>query len=438
MSRSRLALDAAVQSAGEVLARRGARFEVFARLGQTTVVTRDADGEWRRGATREVGVACRVAVGGRAGFAAAAGSGARAGREAARAALEAMVPDLDPLPPRDALGTAPAPPPAAVIDLEAQESFAREIAARLDRARAGLQLARVRTLGGASTATLATGEGFRARAEASGVVVELLVAPERGPWRHFHFAAREFATLDLDALARRAVDATLLTMAGPSAPHALADVLLAPAVAAPLVVALAQELVRPRDGASAPLRAGRVSRAWRLTDQRAGPEGLLPLPCDGEGMPSADLELIGTGRIGPPHATWADAQRTGAAAGGAVRPSYRHPPATGPANLVVTGAPGTSQARLLERLDNGFYLAVPAGPVRVEPGRLAFALRAAAVAIRRGRPVAAHPLVELRGSIRRLLAGLEAAGDDGEAFSLACAVTTPSLLFRRLGIASLA
>ena len=64
-----------------------------------------------------------------------------------------------------------------------------------------------------------------------------------------------------------------------------------------------------------------------------------------------------------------------------------------------------------------------------------FGVHAAAVALREGRPVAAHPLVELRGSFRRLLAGLLAAGADSESFSLSCAVTTPSLLFHRLEIA---
>jgi hypothetical protein len=43
--------------------------------------------------------------------------------------------------------------------------------------------------------------------------------------------------------------------------------------------------------------------------------------------------------------------------------------------------------------------------------------------------------VTLRGSLRRLLGALAAAGGDSESFSLACAVTTPSLLFRRLEIA---
>jgi hypothetical protein len=83
---------------------------------------------------------------------------------------------------------------------------------------------------------------------------------------------------------------------------------------------------------------------------------------------------------------------------------------------------------------NGFYLAVPAGAVRVDATEGRFGVQAAAVALQDGKPAATHPLVELRGSFRRLLAGLLAVGADSESFSLGCAVTTPSLLFRRLEI----
>ena len=118
-----------------------------------------------------------------------------------------------------------------------------------------------------------------------------------------------------------------------------------------------------------------------------------------------------------------------------MRPSYRHPPVPGPANLVVLAETSVSQPELLRLLNAGFYLAVPAGPVRVEPVTGRFALRAAAVAVRDGRPTTAHPLVELRGSFPRLLRGLAATGGDTESFSLAGAVTTPSLLVRRLEVA---
>ncbi len=289
----------------------------------------------------------------------------------------------------------------------------------------------VRGLTGSSAAALATGEGFHALASAGGVVLELLVAPPEGPWRHFHFAAPALADIDPGAVAERAREVALLATRGRPPARQLADVILAPAVAAPLVAALAQWLTAAAD----PIGAVRVSRAWRLVDDRPGPEGLLPLPWDGEGLPARRIELIAGGAVRERLATWAEAERAGGVPGGAVRPSYRHPPHAGPANLVVLPEPALRQSELLARVEHGFYLAVPAGAVRLDVASGRFELRAAAVAVRRGKPATAHPLVTVRGSLRRLLGALVAVGGDSESFSLACAVTTPSLLLRRLEIA---
>jgi PmbA protein len=427
-------LAPALHSASEELARRTVRFEVFARLGETVHLARAQDGSLERRETRELGVACRVAARGRAGFAAAAGSAARAGRQAALAALDAVLPAPDPLPPGEVLGTSGSDLVHAVADPEARELFASELAAACTAEAPRVRLVQTRLLTGTSTAALATGEGFVARAGAGGAVVELLLAPPAGPWRHFHFAAPLLADLQPEILARRAVEASLLATQGDPPPRQLADVLLAPAVAAPLVVALAQHLAREENDADALARA-RVSPAWHLVDERPGPAGLLPLPWDGEGLPARRIVLITGGRLHERFATWERAQRTGEHPGGAVRPSYRHPPRPGPANLVVLPATAARQPDLLAQLGDGFYLALPAGAVRVDQASGRFALRTAAVAVSGGRAVRAHPLVDLRGSFRRLLGGLAATGGDAESFSLASAVTTPSLLFRRLEVA---
>ena len=431
MRQSDPALDAAVASASEELARRRARFEVFARLGESTQFVRSPDGNWLQRHTREVGAACRVARDGKTGFAAAAGTGAKAGREAAQAALASLLPGPDPLPPRRVLGTSPTPP-SPPTDPRQQDAFAHELAAALGGRDVGL--VQLRSLVGTSATLLATVDGYLGKASAGGAVVELLLAPPSGPWRHLHFAVRDLGELDPLLLAERAREAALLAVRGSQPPRALADVLLAPAVAAPLVAALANRVATGTgDFAAAP--ATRVSRVWHLVDERAGPGGLLPLPFDGEGLPARRIELLGAGRIGERLATWADGQRDGVEPGGATRPSYRHPPAAGPANLVVLAADAKSPQQLLVALEDGYYLALPAGSVRLDAGSDRFALRAAAVTIRGGRAVATHPLVELRGSFRRLLAGLKAVGNDPASFSLACAVTTPSLLFRHLEIA---
>jgi len=422
----------AIHSASEELARRGVRFEVFARVGESAHLVRDQDGALERRESREVGVACRVSGDGRAGFAAAAGGGARTGRQAALAALDAMLPSPDPLPPQAVLGSSGSALAHVPADPVQQEAFAQVIASTFEHAGSGSTLVQLRLLGGTSSAALATGEGFLARAAAGGAAVELLVAPPTGPWRHFHFAAPALSDLDPEALARRAIEASLLATEGAAPARQLADVLLAPAVAAPIVVALAQHLAHEAKDNN---ERARVSKSWNLVDERPGPAGLLPLPWDGEGLPARRIVLASGGHLRERFATWERAQRTGEQPGGAVRPSYRHPPVPGPANLVVLSLTALRQPELLALLENGFYLALPAGAIRVEQATGRFALRAAAVEVRQGRPAAAHPLVDLRGSFRRLLSGLAATGGDAESFSLASAVTTPSLLVRHLEVA---
>lgn len=426
-------LAAALEAAAEELARRRVRSEVFVRAGENAQVVHTHDGARERRESRELGVACRVSGRGRAGFAAAAGSASRAGRHAALTALAAMRAAPDPLPPREILGSSGSALAHAAAPPEAREHFASAVVAACG-ASAGVRLLQLRLLTGTSTSALATGDGFLARATAGGAVVELLLAPPEGPWRHLHFAAPALADLVPETLARRAVEASLLATRGGAPPRQLADVLLAPAVAAPLVVALAQHLAREASGGDSLARA-RVAPAWQLVDERPGPAGLLPLPWDGEGVATRRIVLVAGGSLGQRYATWERARRTGERPGGAVRPSYRHPPHTGPANLVVLPAGAARQEDLLARLENGFYLALPAGSVRVDHPSGRFALRAAAVAVSRGRAFAAHPLVDVRGSFRRLLGGLLATGGDLESFSLGCAVTVPSLLFRRLEIA---
>jgi predicted Zn-dependent protease len=424
-------LLAALHSAAETLAGHDVRFEAFARLGESVQLHRERDASVEKRSSREFGVACRVAGGGRAGFAAASGSGARAGRDAARAALATMRPAADPLPPRSVLGSSGTALPFRTPDVGQLAALVEDVAGGFAAGRHGVTLVQIRGLAGSSAAAIATGEGHHALASAGGAVLELLLAPREGPWRHFHFAAPALADLDAAVAVERAREAALLATRGTPPERQLTDVLLAPAVAAPLVVALAQDLTADRGRPP----GAKVARAWRLVDDRPGPAGLLPLPWDGEGLPSRRIELIGDGTVHEPLATWADAARTGGTPGGAVRPSYRHPPHAGPANLVVRPERALPQTELFARLEQGFYLAAPAGAVQLDAASGRFVLRAAAVAIRHGKPVAAHPLVTLRGSLRRLLGALVATGGDSESFSLACAVTTPSLLVHGLEIA---
>ena len=209
----------------------------------------------------------------------------------------------------------------------------------------------------------------------------------------------------------------------------------APPVAARLVAALALAAGSGRlaghSGRGGARRAGGAQ--WHVVDERAGTAALLPLPCDGEGIPVRRIELIAGGRPSGRWSTWAQAAAAGTPPGGAVRASYQEEPHAGPANLLVLAAQRHPHGKLLALLDRGFLLDFPAGEVQVAGD--AFALRAAAFAVAAGRLTGTHPLVELRGSFRRLLHALAAVGDDERSFSRECTITTPSLLLRGLEIA---
>lgn len=421
----------AVHSAVEELRHRSLRFEVFARAGESLHLRRHGDGSWERRRSREVGVSCRVAGDGKAGFAASSGSSARAGREAARAARGTMLPGPDPLPPRDLLGCLAVPRrplPSTADELEAlAHAFATALTAWGDR----LRLVDLRVVEGVSSSLLATGEGFSCGTEAGGGVVEALLAPAHGPLRLVHWAARAVHDLDPGRLVPAVGDTALALARGHGVRRQLADVVLTPPAAARLVAALAHAAAA---GIAEPTGPGRRrgDGGWHVVDERAGERALLPLPCDGEGFPGRRLEIIAGGAVAGGWATWAQSRAGGRAPGGAVRPSYQDEPQAGPANLVVLAEHPQPREALLQRLGRGFLLDLPDGDVRVEGG--AFTLRAAAVAITGGKRDGAHPMVELRGSLRRLLAALDGVGDDDASFSFDCTVTTPSLLLRGLEV----
>ena len=433
MSNGSSTLPPAAESAAAVLAAAGGRWEVLARHSHTLSVRWGAGGREER-TNEESGVACRVTKPRGAGFAAASGRGARAGRQAAEAALHAVLPGPDPLPPVGVLGWSPVPPPPP----SATAQRLHEVAARQRHAferYAGIELMELRMSSGEAHSHLFTGEGHAAQAHVTGAVAELVLAAKAGPARLVRWAGPSIEDLDVAALAERSSEAVLVCSRGATVDRRLADVVLAPAAAAPLVLALVERLQHASGNPADPLRSMRVAVPWRLVDERAGPEGLLPQPFDGEGLPSRSHPLLAEGCVGPPLLTWGEAAPVQRVAGGAVRPSYRQAPCGGPANLVVHPTRPLPARALLEHLDDGFWVDLPAGPVQVDASGERFTLRAAGVAVTAGRPMSSYPVVELRGTFRRLIGGLAATGLDSESLSLAAAVTTPSLLVRKLEIA---
>ena len=415
-------LRPAAEAALDELRRAKVRHEIFAKEGETYSLRWRADRRERRHA-RQAGVACRLAGGGTRGFAAVAGTAAAAGRAAARAALALAYLGADPLPPRRLLGCATVPPQPSAPTADEAERFAAQLADAL--AARALQIEELRVVTGWSQALLVTGEGFAGTVDASGALVEVRTGGGQLPGSVVHRAVPVLSEA-LIAVLTEAVAATAVLPARVAAPRrGLHDVLVAPEVAAHLLLALLDLL-----GADLHRRR-HVSPAWQLVDARAGPGGLLPLPFDGEGIPSRTVPLVVGGRLGRPARTWQEAEGVAAQAGGAVRASYADPPASGPANLVMT--PGTEPAAALTaRLADGWHLRAMAGAVQLDRARDCLTVPALGVRVCHGDAVQVWPRVELRAGCSRLLAALEAVGDDPASVSLRAAVTTPSLLFRQL------
>lgn len=421
----------AAESAVAVLAGAGRRWEVLTRSSHTLVLRWWAGG-WEERANEESGIACRVATSRASGFAAASGIGARAGRRAAELALGCLLPGPDPLPPPAVLGCTPVPPEPPSAERAWLRSFGEDLRRAFCRFRE-VDLLELRMVSGEARNQILTGEGYGATGCLGGGQLEVVVAAREGPARLLQWAGPGFAGFDVDAFAQRAAETVLVYQRGARTGRQLADVLLAPAAAAPMVLALVEQLQHaPTDHG---LRRSNPAPGWHLVDERAGPEGLLPLSFDGEGLPSCAHPLLAEGRIGPHLQSWAEACPSGGGAGCAIRPSYRQAPRGGAANLVVHPHRPRSERELLEQLEDGYWVDLPAGSVRVDATGERFALRVAAVAVKAGRPAFSLPVVELRGTFRRLVGGLAATGLDSQSFSLSAAVTTPSLLFRRLEIA---
>ena len=424
----------AVEAAASELFRGCDRFEVFARAGTIVSVRRDSSGWWEQRVSREIGVACRAVARGGVGFAAAAGSSARTGREAARAALEGLAPGEDPLPPAEVLGVSEVPQVQAVAELASLDDFARTLVARVVARSASVSVLDVRAMGASSETIMLRSERFVATSRGAGVVVELLAAGPEGPARLLHFSARALEELDPEICAERAVETVLLTAAGTRPPCGFVDVVAGPAVAAELVAALARHMVTCRLEGWHHLSRAHVAPEWLLLDARAGEAGLMPQPFDGEGLPSRDVTLLADGHQHDVPLAWAASKALGAPSGGAARLSYRTLPVSAAANLVVHAQVPLPLPELLSRLGDGLYLVLPASPVRCSERHGRFAVSCGAVLVAGGKPVSGCPLVEVRGSFRRLLSALEACGGDTERFALTLAVTTPSLLLRRLEV----
>jgi PmbA protein len=421
------------------------RWEIYAKASFTREVEVAPSAPLRVIEVEETGVAVRSLREARMGFAAASGLGNDASRRAVEGALAAETGvDGDPLPPRRLLGTSEVGPSRALPPrgwaTHAGQELARAVA---DLSGNHLRLRRAIFQEGAFGWILATGDGWVARHEdvSTTLLAEVEAVDDRsGVWRDWvHIADPD--TFDLEAAAARITDRALLTRSRVATDSGLRDLILHPEVSAQLLAAMAPLfLATPEtEDLLPPLLDGEgrlASSALTLVDDRRDWEAPLTGPCDGEGIPARRTLLLDEGVPRHRVASFRDARRCGETPrGGAVRLSYRDYPATGIANLKVLNGEGVPASELLGAADRALYLLRPLAPVSCRPLDDSYRIVASGVWLD-GRQVRGwHPVVELKGSLGRLLRRIEVVGTDLRWFQAerGC-VGAPSLLIRRQAV----
>ncbi len=424
----------AAGEARDALARAGVpRWELYAKASEWEEVSRQPGRDDTTVHCRETGLAVRTRRAGKTGFAAASGGDPAVWRDTVQRALATERPDpVDPLPPASALGTVP----VRKADALPEPGWGRETLHRLETeigavSSGRLRLVRSTVRTGSSGWLLHTAEGFSVnhRTTACLLVAEIAaLEPGLPVWRRVLPLAAPLEA-DMAELARRLVNPFLLLREARPRSTGIADILLDSAVAAHLLAGIVPLLLAPRADPAPGERIG--SALLDLVDDRPGEAGPLVAPCDGEGIPSRRIRLVERGVLRRRLACHREAQRGGGEAGGAVRRSYREPPVTGIANLLLEPHSGLPGEALVGAAESAFSLLNLAGPPEIDLEEDRYRLTGTGITLDRGRVEAWHPLAEVRGRVSRLLERLEATGATVSWHQTAAGVVgTPPLLFR--------
>ena len=390
----------------------------------------------------ETGVSVRSWRAGRAGFAAASGLGTQASRQAVEGALAAELPlSFDPLPPPRLLGISDVRPPREMPATGWATHLGTELAQTInDAAGNHLKMRRAIIAEGAFGWILATDDDWVARHEdtSTSILVEIDVAGDRfGVWREWlHIPDPE--NVDIKAVADQITNRAVLTTSPVTTDSGLRDLIFHPEVSAQLLAAIAPLFLagETSDRALPDLldRHGQLAaQALTVVDDRLDPNAPITGPCDGEGLPSQRILLLDQGVPRHRLASFRDATRYGdAPRGGALRLSYRDYPRTGIANLMVDTTAGIPAGKLLSSARRALYLLRPLASVACDPATDSYRIIASGVWLDGTAVRGWHPVVELRGSLGRLLRRIEAVGTDLRWFQTdqGC-VGAPSLLVRR-------
>jgi predicted Zn-dependent protease len=256
--------------------------------------------------------------------------------------------------------------------------------------------------------------GFRSRAAA-------LYLEAAGPWKgsegaSFYLAEREARRFNPAALARNVANRLVLENEGTAPDRDRGEMLLAPAVAVRLLVALLPMLVGPegKDVAkSLRDRSGRIgSQRLSLIDDGRYAGGVLEAPVDGEGTPTREVVLVEEGTFRQPLRSWRGAAPPDRVVGCVRRPSWRDVPRIGCSHLYLRPAPEVPAAELLSSVARGYYLVDTTGGGRFDFQEDRFCLPVCGLVLRQGRADAPVGGAWLCGAVSSFLRGIQAVARD--------------------------
>lgn len=317
-------------------------------------------------------------------------------------------------------------PPSTPADLDAPlvgegeglrllASLGRE----LDSALPGARLLRAALEDGWSEGELASSRGVRARTRhrVAALHVEARGGGKASPAVALYLAAREARRFDPLSIARRLAVRLEIAAAPLAEPFEAPEVVLAPPVAARLLLGLAPLWIgsqaashgeRFRDG------DGRLaSPAVSIADDGRLPGGVFESGVDGEGVPCREVVLLQEGIFRQPLLSWRDAGRAaGETSGCSRRPSWRDLPTPGPTHLYLKPDPRLAASALVGAVRRGAYALDVEGGMAVdwEAGR--FALPVCGFRLEGGRATSPLRGVWLTGEIASLLRGIQAVARD--------------------------
>ncbi len=344
-----------------------------------------------------------------------------------RPALDGPWPDPDGLPLRlpPAARVPPWRPPA---DLEAPLSGETEAIRLLEAIEKGVssELAGTRLLRGlldegSSQTSILSSRGIEEtyRSRAASLFVEMA-----GPWPGAQtvgiaMARRELRSFHAPTIARRFVDRLLLQGEGESPERDRGEFLLGPALGVRLLVALLPLTVGGGSGAMVRAlrdRQGRIgSELLTVADDGRYRGGVLEAPVDGEGRPTGESVVIGSGRFHQSLVGWKEATRSDLVASGCVRrASWRDLPKVGPSHLFLAPNPEVKVATLLTAVARGYYLIDTQGNGHFDLEQDRFQLPVCGFALRQGRAAAPLAGAWLTGSISSWLRGIQGVARDLE------------------------